>query len=124
MQLNKPIYILVLLTLFITAVLFVGTTLIPRQGDFVVNGTKFNDPTYRDVRGVPFVFLKRSLADRECNIQDVQIQTCDPSVGNEPYQILLGDAMADAMIWLGVSVVVTNLLWRGYQRITTKSEQS
>ena len=122
MQLNKPVYVFVLLTLFITAVLFVGTALIPRQGNFVVNGTKFNDPAYRDVRGIPFVFLKRSLADGECDIQDVRIQTCDPSIGNESHQILLGDAIADVIIWLGVSAVATNLLWRGYQRVAAKPE--
>lgn len=92
--------------------LFIVSSLIPRKGDYVVNGTRFGDPAYRDVRGVPFVFLKRSLADGECDIRDVQLKLCNPKVGNEPYQIIISNELADIAVWIFMSTLLIVPAWR------------
>jgi len=58
--------------------LFIAASLIPIKGAYVLNSALYGDPAYRDVRGIPFIFLKRSLGDGECDINDVKIGICDP----------------------------------------------
>lgn len=89
--------------LVIALALFVSTTYVPRNGDYVINAAQYGDPSHRDVRGIPLVFLKRSLADGECDIHDAQIGTCNPSVGNEPHQISGVYAIIDIFFWFVVA---------------------
>jgi hypothetical protein len=101
-----------ILVCIIACICFTVTSVISRHGDYVVNGARLGDSEYRDVRGIPFVFLKRSLADGECDIQDVQLKTCNPAVGNEPHQISVGFMIADIATWLGVASVIMFVIVR------------
>jgi len=101
-----------LLIVALGAIFFVTTSLMPRDGNYVVNGAILGDPAYREVRGIPFVFLKRSLADGECDIRDVQAGICDPKMGNEPHQLLTGYIVLDGLFWVGVSATIVTLAWR------------
>lgn len=99
----------VLLALVLASGMLVITSFIPRKGNYVINGTRFGDPAYRDVRGMPFVFLKRSLADGECDIRDAEKHICNPMVGNEPHELNTGYLTANAVVWLGASAVLVAL---------------
>jgi len=112
MRFNKRLVIRSLLTFIIAAAFLVGTGFVPRRGNYVVNGTTYGDSAYRDVRGVPFVFVKRSLADGECDVHDVQLRICDPNQGNEPHQILVGWLVLDASLWILLAAVLTTLVLR------------
>jgi hypothetical protein len=94
------------LTIILAGALLAATSAIPHRGNYVINGTLYGDPAYRVVNGMPFVFLKRSLADGECDIADVHKHICDPMQGNEPHEVDSAYIVADMVVWMGVAFVV------------------
>ena len=85
--------------------MFIAASLIPIKGAYVLNSALYGDPAYRDVRGIPFIFLKRSLGDGECDINDVKIGICDPRQGNEPHAVSVSMAAADLTFWTAIAAV-------------------
>ena len=77
-----------------------------------MHGAEYGDSAHRDVRGIPFVFLKRSLADGECDIHDVQTHICNPDEGNEPHELILGSLILDIVFSLLTTSAVFALTTR------------
>ena len=68
--------------------------------------------TNRDVRGIPFVFVKRSVGDGQCDIGDQKNGKCNPDMGNEPHELRLPYLALDTVFWLSVTIIPTMLLLR------------
>jgi hypothetical protein len=98
----------VLLVIVLAGVLLGGTALIPRKGNPLTYIA--GQSSHRDVRGVPFVFLKRSVGDGQCDLQDQKNGKCDPDTGNEPHQILIPYLAIDVIFWLIITLLPTILI--------------
>lgn len=101
------------LAVLLAAVLLVGSSFIPRQGNSLtyIEG----QDSHRDVRGMPFVFLKRSVGDGQCDVQDLQSGKCSMDLGNEPHQLLISRLAIDAGFWFLVTLAITTLLLRKHK---------
>ncbi len=98
------------LAIVLAGALLASTALIPRQGNPLTYIA--GQDSHRDVRGVPFVFLKRSVGDGQCDLQDQKSGKCNPDTGNEPHQILIPYLAIDAVFWLTITLVPTILILR------------
>jgi len=93
-------------------VFFIGTSLIPRQGHYVANAAIVGDATHRDNRGMPFIFLKRSLADGECEVANERSTTClrvsKTFVGQSQHEISYVYLLIDIIFWVLLSAALLN----------------
>jgi len=105
--------ICVLLAIVLAGILLVSTALIPRNGNPLTYIA--GQSSHRDVRGVPFVFLKRSVGDGQCDLQDQKNGKCNPDSGNEPHQILMSYLVLDAVFWLIITVTPAVLILRKHK---------
>ena len=100
----------VFLAIVLAGALLVGTALIPRKGNPLTYVA--GQDSYRDVRGVPFVFLKRSVGDGQCDLRDQNSGKCNPDMGNEPHQILISYLAVDTVFWLTITMMPVILILR------------
>jgi hypothetical protein len=112
---QKAVFTVLVVTL--ATALFVGSSLVPRNGNALTNG----DPsqgmsTHRDVRGMPLVFLKRSIGDGQCDVKDLGQGKCDPDLGNEPHEVVAVPLAIDVIFWTLLATIPAMLLVRSLPR--------
>lgn len=92
-----------IIILSLAASIFIGTSFIVRQGNEVTNWQSAGTGRYRDVRGFPFVYLKRSIGDGQCDVRDLKAAMCDSGNGNEPHALKPVYIVIDLAVWVAFS---------------------
>ena len=99
-----------LIVLLTAIALFAATTLVPLKGHYVAYAALVGDATYRDDRGIPLVFLKRSLADGECEVANKSSTTCLPLSKTfevqDQREVSYTYFVVDIVFWILVSVAI------------------
>src|SRR5690349_8069436 len=89
--------------------LFAASVFIPLRGHYVQNAVRYGDSEYRDNRGIPFVFLKRALADGECEVASKESTECLPVAKyfevQDQRQFSYLYLIIDGLFWLAVAFV-------------------
>lgn len=109
---SKNLLIKIIFSSLLAAVLFIGTSFIPRHGEAINSVTAGPPMTYRDSRGLPFIFLQRSVGDGQCLIKyrgncDFQTQSDLDRISN--HQLNYWWIVIDAVFWLILSFAVVFL---------------
>ena len=110
----------ILIILVTSLVLLVGTTLVPIKGHYVAFAAQVGDATHRDDRGLPLVFLKRSLADGECEVASASSTTCLPVsktfAVQEQREVSYAYFALDMVFWILVSTALLTTYNSGRSR--------
>jgi hypothetical protein len=99
-------------TFFLALALLSVTSLIPLKGSYLLNAAEEHDATHRDVRGIPFVFLKRSYEDGECEVANSNSITCLTPDVDMGHTTRYGYLVADFIFWIILSGVLVEISTR------------
>ncbi|HEY4963958.1 MAG TPA: hypothetical protein VIH90_04650 [Candidatus Saccharimonadales bacterium] len=116
MKISRKVIATIVVSVLLGLLLVGSTSLVARHGNQLVPRLDSSETTnggYRDVRGIPFVFLKRSIGDGQCDAHDLQLKLCDPGTGNEPHQVMPGWLILDAAFWVLVVFVLSYFIVNG-----------
>jgi hypothetical protein len=105
----KSTVIKAVIVVVMALVLFLATSFIPLKGHYVLNAVGVGDAAHRDVRGIPFVFLRRSLEDGQCEVANEQSKTCLSNDYVQDHVLKYSYLAIDIAFWIVISTVLVEL---------------
>jgi hypothetical protein len=100
-RLYKQVGTYLIAALVLAAALFLATSIIDRHGPAVEGWQILGEAPYRHARGVPFIYLERSLPDGVC-----EPQAQDPGCKSQEHQLNTLYLVTDMGFWLFISGLI------------------